>query len=724
MSHQSSDEDDDLNKAIALSLQDSEQLSSPAPKRPVVIDLISDDDTDTDDLDQPATLDKLPPRSGHKGSAVSDNEIKLEESLMIRPQVQNAETKHANSQAAAKPVNQSGKELSKPSDIKEPTATMSGLGGLDRKKMEEERLARAEKRKASSSQPENSDVAQRPLKKAALGSGLKSSGVSDRPLTDKLAGGNAAGKSDSKVALHPTHLKTAAEFLIPSQLMKSEPAMLADIERFTPGPDDTRRLEETSRTKMPDAQLSKDQQARMGSGVQYPHGVVKQTWAFGFPRSGDIKIEEVLQKNDLDLAVLSSFQWDQEWILSKLNMARTKLILVAQAVRGDEQEEVRKSAPNNVRFCFPANKDETVSTMHSKLQLLAHPTHLRVVVPSANLVPYDWGETGVMENTVFLIDLPRLASNKVVSIENITPFCRELRRFLKAQGLDSKITDSLLKFDFSQTAGLAFVHSIGGNHTENDWKTIGYPGLGSAIQELGLANSGPLNVTFVSASIGALTDDFMLAILLACKGDDGLKELTWRTSTSPAKRKRTTEEETLLVEMEEGFRIMFPSHETVRTSKNGTNSGGTICLDPNYYQREQFPKELFRDCKSKRAGLLLHSKLLFTAPTHMNADGDRGKAWAYVGSANLSESAWGRLTKNKSTKQVKLYCRNWECGVVIPVNRSAASQNTDTPATTPQQTVQDHDIDISSIFEGVVPVPMDYPGLEYGQGRPWFRNEQ
>jgi hypothetical protein len=26
--------------------------------------------------------------------------------------------------------------------------------------------------------------------------------------------------------------------------------------------------------------------------------------------------------------------------------------------------------------------------MHSKLQLLAHPTHLRVVVPSANLVPF------------------------------------------------------------------------------------------------------------------------------------------------------------------------------------------------------------------------------------------------------------------------------------------------------------------------------------------------
>jgi hypothetical protein len=39
-----------------------------------------------------------------------------------------------------------------------------------------------------------------------------------------------------------------------------------------------------------------------------------------------------------------------------------------------------------------------INCMHSKLQLLAHPTHLRVVVPSANLVPYDWGESGSMEN--------------------------------------------------------------------------------------------------------------------------------------------------------------------------------------------------------------------------------------------------------------------------------------------------------------------------------------
>lgn len=55
------------------------------------------------------------------------------------------------------------------------------------------------------------------------------------------------------------------------------------------------------------------------------------------------------------------------------------------------------SSDKNFRFCFPSMEGQ-INCMHSKLQLLAHPTHLRIAVPSANLVPYDWGETGVMEN--------------------------------------------------------------------------------------------------------------------------------------------------------------------------------------------------------------------------------------------------------------------------------------------------------------------------------------
>ena len=66
--------------------------------------------------------------------------------------------------------------------------------------------------------------------------------------------------------------------------------------------------------------------------LAFPTGVVKRTWARGYPRAGDdVKIEEVLQKEHLQLAVLSSFQWDEEWLLSKVDLKKTKLLLVAFA---------------------------------------------------------------------------------------------------------------------------------------------------------------------------------------------------------------------------------------------------------------------------------------------------------------------------------------------------------------------------------------------------------
>lgn len=66
--------------------------------------------------------------------------------------------------------------------------------------------------------------------------------------------------------------------------------------------------------------------------VPFPKGVVKRTWAYGYPRtSEDIKIEEIFQRSQLQLAILSSYQWDEEWLMSKVDMSQTKLLLVAYA---------------------------------------------------------------------------------------------------------------------------------------------------------------------------------------------------------------------------------------------------------------------------------------------------------------------------------------------------------------------------------------------------------
>lgn len=73
--------------------------------------------------------------------------------------------------------------------------------------------------------------------------------------------------------------------------------------------------------------------------------------------------------------------------------------------------------PPQIRFCFPQMHGP--GSMHSKLQVLKFAHHLRVVVPTGNLVPYDWGETGVMEN----VGVPTLRTGSSARNAN-TSVCR------------------------------------------------------------------------------------------------------------------------------------------------------------------------------------------------------------------------------------------------------------------------------------------------------------
>lgn len=90
---------------------------------------------------------------------------------------------------------------------------------------------------------------------------------------------------------------------------------------------------------------------------------------------------------------------------------------------------------------------------------------------------------------VFLIDLPRLLDGTTVSTTELTTFGKELLYFLKALGMDNPTMNSLLKFDFTQTQDLAFVHSIGGAHSAGAWNRTGFCSLAAAIRGMGLSTS-------------------------------------------------------------------------------------------------------------------------------------------------------------------------------------------------------------------------------------------
>jgi hypothetical protein len=129
-------------------------------------------------------------------------------------------------------------------------------------------------------------------------------------------------------------------------------------------------------------------------------------------------------------------------------------------------------------------------------------------------------------------------------------------------------------------------------------------------------------------------------------------------------------------------------------------------LDKKFYGAT-FPKQCMREYKSTRKGVLSHNKMLLARGRRTDKT---PFAWAYIGSANLTESAWGTQKVLKSGKEGALTIRNWECGVVVPVPGKKLKE----------LVLKDGEIPPMSVFEGTLEVPFQYPGEKYEGKEPWF----
>ena len=373
-----------------------------------------------------------------------------------------------------------------------------------------------------------------------------------------------------------------------------------------------------------------------GTSLPYEDGSTLKTWAYGFLRQQDVKIEEVLEKNTLQSAVFSSFQWDMEWLFQKLDTKRTKFVLVMQAKEQGVKEQYRREIAlmPNLRLCFPP-MEGLVNCMHSKLMLLFHPTHMRIAVPTANLVPYDWGEQGgFMENSVWLIDLPLLEKE---SAGLATDFKIELETFLKAQNMQQDVLEKMQLFDFSKTEKYAFIHSVGGSHFEPDLHHTGICGLARAVNMLHLNSKNPVQIDYITSSVGSLNGEFLQSMYAAAKGHDGLKVQRVQRGKSIASQDMQVDQNR--DDWRKNFRCYFPSEGAIKESKAGPNGAGTLCFQEKWWKSPTFPQEIMRECCSVRPGMLMHNKIMYVRPNAV-ADQAASSSWAYVGSANLSESAW------------------------------------------------------------------------------------
>ncbi|KAK9463381.1 tyrosyl-DNA phosphodiesterase-domain-containing protein [Lipomyces oligophaga] len=435
--------------------------------------------------------------------------------------------------------------------------------------------------------------------------------------------------------------------------------------------------------------------------LQYPNGVVKRTLVSGYARTvHDVTIEEVLQPRILQTAVLSAFQWDYKWILDKLFVNRTELVFVIP----DKDPDSRKRISNfltklpNARVCTP-DMSGPINCMHSKLQLLFYKQYLRVVIPTANLTDYDWGEgAGVIENYMYIQDFP-LRSVPLDDPPQLPQFATELIYFLHKQNMFSDILSVLLKVVvWENVQNVQFIHSVGGKYsTDRELNRTGHPGLASAVCEFG-ADGSPVQIDYLVSSLGSLSPSFTLNVYNSAKGKPT------PLLAKPEFNEREYEE------AKRNFRIYFPTHDTVAQSKGGIDSGGTICLSTKYWQKSEFPREIIRDARSTRQKCLMHEKVMFIRFENekTSSDGTKIAGLVYVGSANMSQSAWGLMTTSRSPKHASLTIRNWECGVLIR-------------AVSGRQTGSEFDMKtVPETFAGILPIPMEIVNTQYNGKQPWF----
>ncbi|KAL1592700.1 hypothetical protein SLS60_011116 [Paraconiothyrium brasiliense] len=483
----------------------------------------------------------------------------------------------------------------------------------------------------------------------------------------------------------------------------STTATFATLDRKAMEQERLARLGKRKRSTSPhrsSKQVAKQTHSATPDAIQYPKGAIKRTWAYKYPRTDDISFEEVLQASTCNIAVLSSFQWDDKWVFHKADPKKIKQIWILGAntdtVREEILQELAECNTPNVKPHFPPMRATT--TMHSKLMLLFHETHLRIVIPTANLMKLEWGETGkdpktlgswqpaVLENTLFLIDLPR-RSEGVVSEKLETAFGQSLMSFLEAQQVGENVRAGLRKFDFSETKRFAFVHSISGTHSNGPRRSdTGLPGLATSIRKLDLHNVDRLELDYASSSLGSLKEDFLQRIYLAASG---LHPLADRVPKGWA----------------DHIRVYFPTHDTVVNSTGGVDCGGIITLNSKSYNSAAFARKCLRTHTSTRTGLLSHNKILLARGR--KKDGTPF-AWAYIGSANATESAWGSQNILKSGKESALKINNWECGVVVPVPIEKL------------QGLVSGEIPPMSVFQGTIEVPFKFPGEGYEGKKPWF----
>ncbi|KZO91532.1 phospholipase D/nuclease [Calocera viscosa TUFC12733] len=406
---------------------------------------------------------------------------------------------------------------------------------------------------------------------------------------------------------------------------------------------------------------------------------------------------------ELQFVLISAFGTDFKW-LTYLIPTGVPLLSVNHPTDSERYESrIKPIGPDGWLYLTPKMKNKG-GIMHVKFMMLFYKSgRLRLVIPTANLVPEDWRD---IENTVFLQDIPRSKEPPAKP----HPFPVYLASFLKllyvhtglsalAQGgypdLPLPSLDVLAtRWDWSRVTA-RLVGSPAGSY--EGWDSIrqwGHPRLAEAIREL---NANPpkgktLRMEYQGSSVGNYTTQYLNEFY---KSGYGIPPQSW-LDTAKSKLK---------AQAWPPVQIVYPSLQTVDSTILGRLGAGSFFCRKQYWEKANAPKKLFRDSRARSGRVLMHTKMIIgtfvddentasastsqmpmrkgkgtssaktklkvpepdsdTEPELSEAEDTRQPAgWLYIGSHNFSMAAWGSVSGTVS--KPKLWISNFELGIVLP----------------------------------------------------------
>jgi tyrosyl-DNA phosphodiesterase 1 len=297
---------------------------------------------------------------------------------------------------------------------------------------------------------------------------------------------------------------------------------------------------------------------------------------------------------------------------------------------------------------YPAFYAWSSGSSHSKILVLVYPDFLRLVITSCNMMDTD---TVLGDNHWYIHDVPKL--QKITS--KLSSFETDFLAHLEALSTPDAFLESIRgMYDYSNVK-VHLVTSVPGVCAGIKAEKHGLLRLRRVVQDLDLDLSdkegGELRLEVCAASIGNLSAKWLNGFYDCALGKETIA-VAGDGCTVP------------------DVKLFYPSVGDVKkadpTAQDAASNIG--CHTRPWDNAPKGIQNIFHHYESKDTGRLFHQKLVMA---YNPQDANAAPYFVYVGSANLSQSAWGALEQDKkandatcNTKLVKL--SNFECGVVAP----------------------------------------------------------